>query len=138
MTEKTASEDCVRALFWRTRDRLDLEVSLRPSLDACAMRRRANPRFSAMRVRDPVTDEVLVVCDRCDQDPIVFVYSPAGAIELCLEHVKPSIPSVEWWEERHMPLADHLGDALERAIEAQKAAGPKALATVGARKDGDG
>ena len=59
-------------------------------------------------------------CDHCENGkPIERIKSRAGLVELCLECVLLWFPGrkVAWWEERHAPYADHLGDALEAARE---------------------
>lgn len=54
--------------------------------------------------------------------PVEYVHSRAGNVALCLGCVMRWFPgrSVEWWEARHAPFRDHLGDRLKEAIRRQK------------------
>ena len=51
--------------------------------------------------------------------PVEHVESCAGNVALCLECVMRWFPgrSVDWWEARHAPLRDHLGDRLRAAFK---------------------
>ena len=53
--------------------------------------------------------------------PVEHVESRAGNVALCLECVLRWFPgrSADWWEARHAPLRDHLGDRLKEAIQQQ-------------------
>lgn len=58
-------------------------------------------------------------CDHCERGvPITFVDSRAGGrTALCLGCTIAWFPArtVEWWEARHRPMSDHLGDRLDAA-----------------------
>ena len=71
-------------------------------------------------------------CHHCQVGiPITYVASPAGVVKLCLECTKVSTGrDVLWFEERHSPCRDHVGDALVAAYEAQKRAGLSAVKTA--------
>jgi len=60
-------------------------------------------------------------CDHCEVGrPIERIKTRAGhVVKLCLECVRLWFPgrSVDWWEERHAPFRDHVGDALDAAIK---------------------
>ncbi len=59
-------------------------------------------------------------CNHCEVGrPIERIKSRAGLIKLCLECVLLWFPgrAAGWWEERHAPYSDHLGDSLDAAAE---------------------
>ena len=54
-------------------------------------------------------------------------------IELCLECVMLWFPdkTVDWWEARHAPFKDHVGDALKRAREKERKENEAAMLAAG-------
>jgi len=62
-------------------------------------------------------------CNHCvTGHPIIYVRSRAGSVSLCLECFLLWFPGRggDWFEQRHLPFRDHIGDALERALERQQ------------------
>ncbi|KKL24972.1 hypothetical protein LCGC14_2409970 [marine sediment metagenome] len=57
-------------------------------------------------------------CQHCEPGvPVEKIKSRAGLIHICLECVRLWFPrkSVDWWEERHAPFADHASNAIKIA-----------------------
>lgn len=62
-------------------------------------------------------------CGHCEVGyPITRVESKAGKVDLCLECTLWWFPGKhsDWFEERHLPFLDHIGQLLKRAIEIEK------------------
>ncbi len=71
-------------------------------------------------VIDPLTRER--GCDRCTGPIMVKLDSPAGLVELCWDHALRSMPGIDstWLEDRHAPFEDHLLDAFQRGVPADR------------------
>jgi hypothetical protein len=69
-------------------------------------------------------------CDRCTAPIMVKIESSAGLVELCLACTLRWFPGRDaaWFEERHAPFRDHLGDRIKAAWEREKAAHDRAIA----------
>lgn len=70
-------------------------------------------------------------CWHCEVGvPVERIESRRGVIALCLECVLLWFPgkTVEWWEARHRPFRDHVGEALKRSRKKEWLDHVKALA----------
>ena len=67
-------------------------------------------------------------CDHCEMPPLIYVTSPAGAVELCLEHVKLFTGwTADTIEGRMSKYSNHIGDAMRLAHEIEVRRGMEAL-----------
>ncbi len=72
-------------------------------------------------------------CNYCEHGiPIDYSERSKVMIKLCLACVMVFFRgwTVDAWEDQHAPLADHLGDRLDRAIEKERADSLRELLTV--------
>ena len=78
-------------------------------------------------------------CSHCEPGiPVVKIQAKAGIINLCLECTLWWFPGKEasWWEDRHTPFRDHLGDAFRKVKEAHEAQTLAYLIKAGEERDG--
>ena len=69
---------------------------------------------------DPDTHAAFHTCDHCTDEPMTYVVSRMGTIELCWVHAQRFTGwSAEDLERRHAPLRDHLSDTKRWAYKRQ-------------------